>query len=148
MITILIDSEYGFGKYKSFFSKASRFILKELGLKNTELSLSLVGQDRIKELNLEHRKLNKVTDVLSFPLFEYDGVDFEDALMLGDVVISIPQAIVQATRHDVTVDDEFLRLLIHGILHLLGYDHVGNANKAKVMRAKEEAIFKETIKEF
>lgn len=145
MSKILISAEYGFGKYKTFFSKRARFILKELGFNNSELSLTLCGQETIKDLNSQYRKLNKVTDVLSFPLFEdFVGDDY----MLGDVVISIPQSIIQAERYEVSNEDEFLRLLIHGVLHLLGYDHVGNAKKAKVMRDKEEEVFKKTLKEF
>ena len=140
MSKILVSAEFGLGKYKTFFSKRARFLLKELGFNDSELSLTLCGQAPIKDLNLQYRKLNKVTDVLSFPL--------GDEYMLGDVVISIPQSIVQADRYEVTIEEEFLRLLIHGVLHLLGFDHVGNVKKAKVMRAKEEELFKKTLEEF
>lgn len=140
MSKILVSAEYGYGKYKSFFSKRARFLLKELGFNDSELSLTLCGQATIKDLNQEYRKLNKVTDVLSFPL--------DDNYMLGDVVISIPQSMIQAERYDATIEEEFLRLLIHGVLHLLGFDHVGNVKKAKVMRAKEEELFESVIRKF
>lgn len=140
MSKILVSAEYGYGKYKSFFSKRARFLLKELGFNKSELSLTLCGQETIKNLNSQYRKLNKVTDVLSFPL--------DDNYMLGDVVISIPQSMIQAERYEATIEEEFLRLLIHGVLHLLGFDHVGNVKKAKVMRAKEEELFESVIRKF
>jgi probable rRNA maturation factor len=87
------------------------------------LSISLVGDDEIRELNREHRALDEVTDVLSFPV---DGLDPLPAGMereLGDVVISLAQARRQAAEADVTMLDELTELVVHGVLHLAGLDH-------------------------
>ncbi len=87
------------------------------------LSISLVGDVEIRELNREHRALDEVTDVLSFPV---DGLDPLPAGMereLGDVVISLPQARRQAAEADATELEELTELVVHGVLHLAGFDH-------------------------
>jgi probable rRNA maturation factor len=87
------------------------------------LSVSLVGDDEIRQLNREHRSLDEVTDVLSFPV---DGLDPLPAGMereLGDVVISLPQARRQAAAADVPELEELTELVVHGVLHLAGFDH-------------------------
>jgi probable rRNA maturation factor len=87
------------------------------------LSVCLVGDDEIRGLNRDHRGLDEVTDVLSFPV---DGLDPLPAGMereLGDVVISLAQARRQAVDAGVTEQDELTSLVVHGVLHLAGFDH-------------------------
>ena len=106
--------------------------LKGLGVKNRELSVLLVGNPRIRELNRDYRGMDKPTDVLSFPM--------DDEHMLGDIVISVDKAGEQAERFGVTFEEEMARLMVHGLLHLLGYDHVNGGGQARKMKAKEEEL--------
>ena len=87
----------------------------------------------MKRLNSRYRAKPKTTDVLSFPQ--------DNTLLLGDIVISLPRAIVQAKEYEVTVAEEVTRLLIHGTLHLLGYDHENvSARKARAMVQEEDRL--------
>lgn len=121
-------------------AKVKRTAEKILALvhqKNAELSLALVGNEEIRELNRRYRNKPAATDVLSFPVDEPAG---PRARLLGDVVISVEQAELQAGKAGRTLEAEVEWLLIHGILHLLGYDHERSAKEAKIMRALEKKI--------
>lgn len=101
----------------------------------TQVSLLLCGDDLIRELNSTYRGEDSPTDVLSFPQ--------NDPILLGDVIISLDTAARQAREFGCDLQDEVERLLIHGLLHLLGYDHQTDEDAA-VMRAREEAILNQT----
>lgn len=98
----------------------------------------------MKLLNSRYRGINKVTDVLSFPLA--DERFGQDGCLLGDIVISVPEASAQAQRFRVSFYDELLRLLVHGLLHLIGYDHEKNAAEKKRMERKEKVIINAVTK--
>lgn len=88
-----------------------------------ELSIAFVSDRKIKELNKIFRDKNKVTDVLSFP-YEPDQYDYlETENFLGDIIISLEQAKRQALENNLTLKIEIKQLILHGILHLCGYDH-------------------------
>jgi probable rRNA maturation factor len=105
------------------------------------LTLTLVDDDEIREINRQHRQIDRPTDVLSFPL-----IDGTDAFALppgaprelGDVVVSYPRAVAQAEEYGHSVDRELAYLVVHGVLHILGHDHEIPAEQA-IMRAREEA---------
>ena len=104
-----------------------------------EVSLSLVSEEEIQELNRMYRNVDRVTDVLSFP--QYDDLNQlpeEGELLLGDVVICKEQALRQAQEFGHSEQREMVYLFIHSICHLLGYDHMEDEDKAQ-MRKKEEA---------
>jgi len=105
----------------------------------TELSILFVGDKRMKELNTAYRGIRKSTDVLSFeaqiPL--HKGMDNN---ILGDIVINVPRAELQAGEFGTGFYEEIYRLLIHGTLHLLGYDHEKSVYGARKMRKKEQEI--------
>jgi probable rRNA maturation factor len=122
---------------------AARSILKYLDQDQSELSLMLVDNRKIKELNSRYRSKNEPTDVLSFSPGE--GLP-GGVRLLGDVVISLEQAEKQAARRKKTLEEEVESLLIHGILHLLGYDHERSRSEARVMRGMERKI-REGIKD-
>ena len=86
-----------------------------------ELSILFTDNAEVQQLNKEYRGKDKPTDVLSFSMSEGESPIASPSL--GDVVISVPIAVEQAVEYQVTTEQELLRLLIHGILHLLGYDH-------------------------
>ncbi len=112
-------------------------ILKLLKENRSELSLALVGNREIRKLNSQYRNKNEPTDVLSFPL-EQDLP--KGKKLLGDVVISVEQAEKQAEEGKKTLEKELEFLLIHGILHLLGYDHEVSPNEASRMHRMEKRI--------
>lgn len=105
-------------QWQNFAEKA----LKAIGKKNAQATIAFVSNRRIRELNKRYRGLNKATDVLSFPT----GTDaFSDArkLELGDVAISVERAEEQARENGLSFEDEIAQLILHGLLHLCGYDH-------------------------
>ncbi len=106
------------------------------------MSILFTDDQEIAELNAQYRGKDKPTDVLSFP--QEDCCDrTEGAAVLGDVVISFETARRQALERGETVESEILRLLVHGVLHLAGYDHEGvGRNEAQRMRRKERQLLK------
>lgn len=113
--------------------------LRYLHLQSSELSVLFVNSRRMKLLNTRYRKISKDTDVLSFPLMDRDL--YRGPVILGDIVISVPRAREQATEFGVPFYDELLRLLVHGLLHLIGFDHEINAYQRKRMEKKERELF-------
>ncbi len=117
--------------------RVTQTILEHAGSPNADLSLSLVGKTRMRSLNRQYRGRDYPTDVLAFQM---DQIGKQTPVFLGDVVICLPIAIAQASRFNNTPNQEVLRLLIHGTLHLLGYDHEHSPQEAKRMQRKERAI--------
>lgn len=117
-------------------SKLFEFAVNYLDEKDrVEVSLSFVGDEEIRALNAEYRGIDKITDVLSFPLFSsFDGVK-----QLGDVVINTGQLKKQAEEFGHSYRRELTYLSLHSLLHLYGFDHEGEEDK-KVMRKLEEDI--------
>jgi len=141
-LTILVDGS------KEFEDLAKTTLIKTLKhLKEDNLSISVLFTDDVKmqELNKAYRSKEKPTDVLSFSM--RDGQSFpktEEIESLGDIVVSLDTAIRQAKEFGVTVEDEIKRLLVHGCLHLLGYEHEDvSDDKAKEMFDKQEEIITE-----
>lgn len=99
------------------------------------LSIVLVGQARIKELNRMYRKKDKATDVLSF---FYDNFASPDAGAMGEIIICPDKVKENAKEYKSSFSLELARVLIHGVLHILGYDHEAGAEKAEKMQRKEE----------
>ncbi len=117
--------------------RTAREILGFLNQSQVELSLALVENREIQELNARYRNKNEPTDVLSFPSRELLPTGTH---ILGDVVISVEQAEKQARKRRKTLEQEMESLLIHGILHLLGYDHERSEKDAKIMRGMEKKV--------
>jgi probable rRNA maturation factor len=118
-------------------------VLKELGHARSELSLSLVDDAEIAELNAAYREKPRATDVLSFSLLEGDHAAHRGQL-LGDVVISVETAAAQARERHRSLDETVARLLIHGVLHLLGHDHEQD-DEARAMQAEERRLWRALI---
>lgn len=102
---------------------------------DAELSILFTGDAEIRELNRTYRSIDKPTDVLSFPT--------DDAALIGDVVVSLETARRQALDYDATFTEELARLLVHGALHLMGYDHVNGGRQAAKMKNKEAEVLEE-----
>ncbi len=112
-------------------------VLQAVGEAEALLSLEIVGDGRMRRLNRTFRHRDKTTDVLAFATREGPG---PSSLLLGDIVISLPQAIRQAREHEQDVDRELVMLLIHGVLHLCGYDHERGRGEARRMARCERAL--------
>jgi probable rRNA maturation factor len=115
-----------------------------LGLHKAEVSILLVNDRKMKELNLRYRGLDKTTDVLSFSQME--NVTQQSAIskqqsILGDIVINLHKAKRQAVEHDLTFNEELSWLLIHGFLHLIGYEHEETRYLKNKMARKEKELF-------
>jgi probable rRNA maturation factor len=111
-----------------------------LGCKDHVLSIVIVDDAQITPLNRQYFRRNRPTNVISFPMAEGDPAAVNPQL-LGDVVISAETAERQAKEAGKKPEGEILFLLIHGVLHLLGYDHEGPAKERKIMEAKEREVF-------
>ncbi len=120
--------------------RRARGILRAIGQSRSELSIALVDDFAIAELNGEWRAKPRATDVLSFSLVEGDFADHRGG-MLGDVVISVETAAAQAAERKRGLDDTVARLLVHGVLHLIGHDHEDD-DEARVMAAEERRVWR------
>jgi probable rRNA maturation factor len=107
-----------------------------------ELTLTFVDRDEIAELNAEHMGQRGPTDVLSFPLDDDPAAIGAGPVLLGDVVICPDVAREAAPDHAGTLDDELALLTVHGVLHILGFDHVDAAERIE-MRARERAMLEQ-----
>jgi len=108
-----------------------------------EVSVSLVSDDEIQELNRIYRNLDRPTDVLSFALREGNplpGPIAEELELLGDIVVSVPTAMRQSTDYGHSLARELAFLLVHGLLHLLGYDHETEADEAEMTQLQETVL--------
>lgn len=123
---------------------AAECLLTLLGRDDAELSIVLVDDPHIRHLNREWRGKDRPTDVLSFPQFDEDELvpvpDGDVELPLGDVVISVDTARAQAAAGDWTLEEELNRLLLHGVLHLLGYDHEQGGEEERRMKVEESRL--------
>jgi probable rRNA maturation factor len=124
-------------------SVASRCLVADGLTGMYQLSITLVTDERIRELNHGHRGLDEVTDVLSFPLQTEDAASFilppSAPTHLGDVVLALGRATEQASEYGHSVERELAYLTVHGVLHLLGYDHQTEEER-DVMRIREEEV--------
>lgn len=112
-------------------------LLASVGEAASEISIEFVGDTRMRRLNRDFRQKDRTTDVLAFACREAGG---PESPMLGDVVVSVPTAKRQAVSLGHSLNEEFLRLLIHGLLHVVGYDHERGPKEAQRMRGKEEKL--------
>jgi probable rRNA maturation factor len=121
--------------------ETARRALGLLGMENVQVSVVLVGDRRIRELNRTYRFKDRATDVLAFP--QDGGPPLADhPPLLGDVVISVETAARQAARYRRPLERELDLLLVHGLLHLAGYDHLGTEAERKQMEAMQKKILK------
>ena len=121
--------------------KTLRSLLETLNCQTSDLSVLIVDDARIHRLNARYRGIDRPTDVLAFAMREGPFAHLQ-AQILGDVVISAETAVRQAHARRHSLAEELTRLLIHGTLHLLGYDHEVSAAAARLMRAKERELWK------
>ena len=123
---------------KSIFNSRILKSMKYLKINNKSLDISFISQYMMKKINYKYRKINKSTDVLSF------FYDYSDSVLMGEIFISIKDAEKNCNKNNNTLLDECSILTIHGILHLLGYDH-DTKKKEQSMFDLQEKIYKKVI---
>ncbi|MDV2989646.1 MAG: rRNA maturation RNase YbeY [Dehalogenimonas sp.] len=153
-IDITIDKEFKKALSVPWLrSLARQILIAQCAESGSEMGIYITGQAKIQELNRVYRGKDKPTDVLSFSFFVKEAaadattdVEFpaapDGSLHLGELVISLPQAELQAAELGHSLKAEIARLLIHGIMHLLGFDHEVDAD-ADIMEARELEILKQ-----
>ena len=146
-----LNVEKGQEDWEAIVKKVLDKCFEEEGLLDSKLimTITFTTPEEIRKINKKYRKIDKATDVLSFPMFEKDELDekikngdfpYED--VLGDVIISIEKVREQAEEYGHSFERELSYMLVHGFYHLMGYDHIEEEDK-KVMRPKEEKILSE-----
>lgn len=125
--------------------KVAKTILADFSLPDAEVSISLVDDGRIQELNRRYLGRDKPTNVLAFSMREGEFASLHPQL-LGDVVISVDTARRQSNRFGLNETEMVILLMIHGILHLLGYDHEGIKKGASKMALKQKEMLKKVLR--
>ena len=117
-------------------------VLEEYGRADSDLTILFTDDTFLRKLNLEFRGIDKTTDVLSFAMMEGDESDepSEAETVLGDVMISVERASVQARRYRKPVGHEILKLAAHGVLHLIGFDHASTDERKRMRRIENRHI--------
>ena len=124
-----------------YLEQAARLALSYTGeADGTELTIVISTDAHLQELNRQYLGIDAPTDVLSFPVGEVDPES--EALYLGDIIISYPRALAQAEAAGHPVQAELRLLAVHGTLHLLGYDHAEEDEKALMWKAQDEILAK------
>lgn len=113
-------------------------LLSEKAALNGEVALTLCNDEYIKELNNDYRGINSVTDVLSFPTLDFEPIGGYS--ILGDIVISLPRASMQAEEYGHSLKRELCFLCVHSSLHLLGYDHVDDEDGRIYMEKRQDEV--------
>lgn len=116
-----------------------KYVVKELDIENAIFNIIFIDNEEIREINREYRNVDRETDVISFALEDNMDVVYEDFRLLGDIYISYEKAIEQAELYNHSVKREVFFLATHGILHLLGYDHMEEEDE-KVMFGKQNEL--------
>ncbi len=124
---------------QSALRRLAERVLVAVGEKQSELSIDLVADGRMRRLNRQYRKKDRTTDVLAFAMRESAS---PVSALLGDVVISVPTAQRQAKEGGRALSEELAWLLVHGVLHLCGYDHERSDAEARRMKRREQAVLR------
>lgn len=135
-------------EYEKTVEKVLHKCFEEEGLLDSKLiiTITFTTPEDIRKINKKYRKIDKATDVLSFPMFEKEELDekiknkdflYED--VLGDIIISIEKVKEQAEEYGHSFERELSYMLVHGFYHLMGYDHIEEEDK-RIMRPKEEKV--------
>lgn len=138
MVTISVNTRLFPFADEDFLYRAADITLQALELHSVGVTISLEGNDRIRDLNRKYRGLDEPTDVLSFESGEINPETGE--LYLGDVVISLPKVREHARQAGHTVRDELALMVVHGILHLNGYDHDNQKAEKKMFSLQNEIL--------
>ena len=145
MIDYKITDEFGYNKDYSYLDSLIKRVLKHENVKNATLSIVFVDNETIREINKNYRGKDSITDVISFA-FEDNGIlEYNKIRFLGEIYVCIPRMIEQANSYGHSETRELAFLVCHGLLHLLGYDHMEKEDE-KVMFTLQEKMLDEDEK--
>lgn len=137
-----INDNYKVDFKYDYLHRVIKRTLKHEKVKNAFFSIIFVDEKEIQKINKEYRKIDKVTDVISFAFEDNNSLQYNNIRVLGDIYICIPRMIEQAHDYGHSVKRELSFLTVHGLLHLLGYDHMKKEDE-EIMFAKQELILDE-----
>lgn len=120
--------------------KLIKYALKYMNLKNVSFSVIFVDNNKIHELNKNYRNVDRETDVITFRLADYEDVVCDNVNILGDIYISLDKAKTQSIEYGHSYLRELSFLLIHGFLHLLGYDHMNEVDEKEMFKLQEDIL--------
>lgn len=143
MNKITINDEYGYKNDYNYLNEVLNHTLKDQKIKNSIFSIIFVDEKTIQSINRKCRNIDKITDVISFAFEDNNNIVYNDIRVLGDIYICIPKMIEQAKSYEHSEKRELSFLAVHGLLHLLGYDHVNNKEEEKIMFDLQERLLNE-----
>ena len=117
-----------------------KYVVKKLELEKCEFNVILVDNKRIHEINKKYRNVDRETDVISFAMEDEKDIEYTDFRLLGDIYISVDKCYLQAEEYGHSRVREICFLATHGILHLLGYDHMNEDDEKKMFGLQNELL--------
>ena len=143
---IEVFNEYGAVEDLDIFKEFISCCTKKLGLKNVMFNVIIINDDSIHEINKKYRGIDRPTDVISFALEDEKQIDVPEVRILGDIYISYDKVISQALEYGHSKKRELCFLGVHGLLHLLGYDHMNKEDEIKMFKLQKELLEEYGIK--
>ena len=121
-------------------NKYVKYLVKKLDLKKCIFTIILTNNEKIHKINKEYRNIDRETDVISFAMEDNKDVEYPDFRLLGDIYISIDKCYSQALEYGHSRVRELCFLATHGVLHLLGYDHMNKEDEEEMFKLQEELL--------
>lgn len=143
MNEVTITDDFGYKEDYGFLEEVLNYVLKDQKVKNAIFSVVFVSEEKIQELNKNYRNIDKTTDVISFAFEDKKDLVYNKIRVLGDIYICIPKMVEQAEYYGHSTKRELSFLAVHGLLHLLGYDHVHSKEEEKIMFDLQERLLNE-----
>ncbi|MDO4941045.1 MAG: rRNA maturation RNase YbeY [Erysipelotrichaceae bacterium] len=143
MVNIVNRTKYSdFKRFYPLIDKYYRKTLKVLSLEDKyAVSLILVGPISIKRINRDYRNIDKVTDVISFALLDDEEIQIDEGIIeLGDIFVNRDRVYTQAKEYGHSIEREFVFLFVHGLLHLLGYDHMNEKDEKEMFALQRKIV--------
>lgn len=140
-----INDNYNVDFKYDYLKNVIKRTLKHENITNAYFSIIFVDESEIQNINKEYRGIDKITDVISFALEDNESLVKSDIRVLGDIYICIPRALEQAKNYGHSIKRELSFLTVHGLLHLLGYDHMVKEDEEKMFALQELILNEEGI---
>ncbi len=140
MIDYSITNEYGYDKDYSYLDDIIKITLKKEKVRRANFSIVFVGNEKIQDLNKNYRGIDRITDVISFAFEDNLKIVYNNMRFLGEIYICIPKMIEQAKTYGHSETRELAFLTVHGLLHLLGYDHQTKEDEEVMFKLQEEVL--------
>lgn len=134
------ETEEDIKKYEKELKEVLKYASQKENLKDATFNVIIVDNSYIHRLNKEYRGIDRVTDVISFALEDEKNENFTDKRILGDIYISLDKAKEQAIEYGHSLDREICFLAVHGLLHLLGYDHQKKREEKEMFEKQKEIL--------